>query len=234
MLVNTKCTVKISGWNYKQFWKPESIVYIDGDGRDPRLCSGPGWFRSKDGTLVRVTSAEQIEYKGKQPFTTGFREAFAEVDIPLNRPKCRLGHAVVILEARNLSWQPPAEFGMKVRELPPCSSDPFPDRPFECYLLDEDSRKTFDERRTQALEKLVNRSLGIAPDAYLHVTVSLDSWVHYTRDIPFTPVNELSEVEAVMNAQLQSVIQTDFQRLDWYFKLGRFPVTFHELRKIFA
>lgn len=236
MLCNTKCSIKISGWNYKKFWLLDSIIYVDGDGRDPRLGSGPGWFRSKNGNLVRITPPELTEYKGKQPLTWGFYEAYAEADIPDPKkyPECCVGHAVVTLEARDFSWQKPSEFGIKIRELRPDSEDPFPGRPFECYLLDEDASHDLDQRREQNLEELVNGSTGIVPDGYLHFTVTLDSCVHYTRDIPFTPVNEMSEVEAIMKGQLQSVVRADGQRLNCYFSLGRSPMTFHEVRNIFG
>ena len=234
MLINSKIELKFSGWRRKDFWKPGAILYIGTDGQDPRLGFEPGWFRSRNGRLFKVRSAERREYRGRHPFTFGFYEAFADADVPMDRPGSRLGHAVITLEARNLSWKKPSEFGRMIRKLSPGGGDRFPDRPFECYLLDEDDRMAFDQRRAGSLEKLVNGPKDPAPEDYLHITVSFDSWVNYTRDIPYTSVNELAEVEAVMREQLDSVVRADCARLDDYFGSGRFPVRFQELPRIFA
>ena len=234
MLVNNEVELEFLGWHCKEFWLPESVVCMNDHGVSPRSASKYRWCRARDGKLIEITRAELTKYKGKQPITFGFYFGYGQVKVSMYYPECKLGYASVYLEPRNLSWQPPPGFGRKTREVRVPRDDPFPDRPFECYLLDENDWESFDNQMKQTVQMLMNGHREPAPEDILHVTVSFDSWVHYTRDIPFTPVNELSEVEAVMNEQLRSLILIECPRLNHYFKLGRFQPSFSEVKRLFA
>ena len=237
MLFEPSCKVRMAVWKDSAIGSPASIFYTD-NCENPRLAFGPAWFRTENGVGERLRPRELREYKKVQPFTMGFYEAQAVVAEFLSKyyPKCLLGHVTVTLESRNYAWrgQEPAEIGTKIGTLNPRGRDRFLDCPFGVYYLDEEARHDFQNRRIRALEKYYQGIEGIAPDAFLHLTVTLDSRRCYVRTIPFTPLNEVSEIKAVVKNQIQSLVDADRAWLEHYQYIGQFPLSDREISELCA
>ena len=204
-----ECDIKLSVWHAKEFGLPSMICYAENDYPDPRFGSRPGWYRIENGVPEKIEQPELTEYRGRQPLTWGFHWAVGVREILSEPRRCPIGRFVIQLEGRDFAWQKPAEIGTRIKTLNPWKKDRFPDNPFDVYVLDDNARRDYDAQRLKNLERYQKGVLDMAPDAYLHVSAVLDSVRCYVRDIPFTPVNEISEVKAVIEEQLYSLIRTD-------------------------
>ena len=234
MLFDPSCKIRMAVWHDPEIGNAASVFYLDGFRGDPRLAYGPTWFRTKYGVGRRLRKCELTRYHGRHPLTMGFFEAHAEAGISLGRPKCRLGHFEITLEARNLSWKKPKEFGRKIGALKSRGISRVQDSPFEIYYLDADARHKFDDQRIKAIEKYYRGVEGLAPDAGLRLTAILDSRLLYVRDIPFTPVNEVSEIKAVMEKQIHSLVLDDERWIDAYLHQGQFPLDNRQIPGLYA
>lgn len=228
MIFDPTCYLRMAVWHDPEIGNAASIFYLDNFCSDPRLVFGPTWFRTKNGVGQRLRSSELTKYKGRHSITMGFFEAHAEAAISLGRPKCRLGHFAITLEARNFGRKS-TEIGTKIGTLKSDHRSRFQDTPFDVYYLDEDACHDFDAKRIKAIEKYYQGVKGNAPDAGLRFTASLDSRRFYVRDIPFTPVNELSEIKAVIEKQLRTLVMEDYGWLDRYLHLGQFSLDDREI-----
>lgn len=236
MVFEPSCKVRMAVWHDSAIGCPASIFYTD-NCENPLLAFGPAWFRTENGAGETLRPGELSEYKKVQPFTMGFYEAQAVVAEFLSKyTKCLLGHVTVTLESRNYAWrgQEPAEIGTKIGTLNPRGRDRFQDCPFDVYYLDEDARYDFKNRRTRALEKYYQGIEGIAPDAFLHLTATIDSRRCYVRTIPFTPLNEVSEIKAVVEEQIQFLVDADETWLKSYQYVGQFSLSEREISELCA
>ena len=216
MIIPPVKNIDLSIWHGQEFWKKTTVFYAESSCRIPLLPPGPEWYSANEGKISLVPESQRTQYKGKQPFTFGFYEAFANIDYPYGEGRDKQGRFLLHLEGRNRPLKTP---GTKIGTLCCKENDRYSHIPFEVYKLNEESDNSLNKEIAERLESYQTGIVEVPEETFLHFSAILDSRILYRRKIPYRPANELEEVQKIMNEQFRSVIIADHSWLHGYSNL---------------